>query len=126
MAYTYSRAKSTVLKVTTTTNNLKKEMEEAKKEVELKITQLDEVNKQFLAANKFVEDLKMEIKDIEVDVMHDTISFDFQMFVDLGPLPEINFQCIGDPIEFVDIENNPPNEEDMDEVEEEDIDEVDG
>ncbi|KAM6544118.1 hypothetical protein CsatB_008565 [Cannabis sativa] len=66
------------------------------------------------------------LEDIEVDVMHDTTSSDFQLFVDLGPLPEINFQRIGAPTEFVDIDNNPLDEDDTDEVEEEDIDEVDG
>ncbi|KAM6550832.1 hypothetical protein CsatB_000640 [Cannabis sativa] len=58
--------------------------------------------------------------------MHDTTSSDFQLFVDLGPLPEINIQRIGAPTEFVDIDNNPLDEDDTDEVEEEDIDEVDG
>uniref|UniRef100_A0A803PLT5 DUF4218 domain-containing protein n=1 Tax=Cannabis sativa TaxID=3483 RepID=A0A803PLT5_CANSA len=65
------------------------------------------------------------LEDIEVDVMHDTTSNGFQLLADLGPLLEINFQRIGAPTEFVDIDNNPPDEDDMDEVEEEDIDEVD-
>uniref|UniRef100_A0A803Q169 Uncharacterized protein n=1 Tax=Cannabis sativa TaxID=3483 RepID=A0A803Q169_CANSA len=60
MAYTYSPAKSTALKVTTTTNNLKKEMEEAKKEVELKSTQLDELETDDEALAKDVNSLKDE------------------------------------------------------------------
>uniref|UniRef100_A0A803Q600 Uncharacterized protein n=1 Tax=Cannabis sativa TaxID=3483 RepID=A0A803Q600_CANSA len=52
------------LKFTTTTSNLKKEMEETKKDAELKSIQLCEVNKQLLEANKFIKDLKKEISDM--------------------------------------------------------------
>uniref|UniRef100_A0A803Q6L3 Uncharacterized protein n=1 Tax=Cannabis sativa TaxID=3483 RepID=A0A803Q6L3_CANSA len=60
MTSTYSRAKSGVLKVTTIINNFKNEVEETKKKIELKSLQLGEVNKQLIAANKLIEDLKKE------------------------------------------------------------------
>ncbi|XP_062085438.1 uncharacterized protein LOC133791534 [Humulus lupulus] len=45
-----------------------------------------------------------QLDPIEIDVMHDTISSDFQLFVDLGPLPEINFCRRDQPPSIVNVD----------------------
>ena len=64
-----------------------------------------------------------QLDPIEIDVMHDTISSDFQLFVDLGPLPEINF-CRRDQSPYVvNVDTPVDQEEDEEEEEEEMVDE---
>lgn len=64
-----------------------------------------------------------QLDPIEIDVMHDTISSDFQLFVDLGPLPEINFCRRDQPPSIVNVDTPVDQEEDEEEEEEEMVDE---
>ncbi|XP_062074039.1 uncharacterized protein LOC133778190 [Humulus lupulus] len=64
-----------------------------------------------------------QLDPIEIDVMHDTISSDFQLFIDLGPLPEINFCHRDQPPYIVNVDTPVDQEEDEEEEEEEMVDE---
>ncbi|XP_062086475.1 uncharacterized protein LOC133792583 [Humulus lupulus] len=61
-----------------------------------------------------------QLDPIEIDVMHDTITSDFQLFVDLGPLPEINF-CRRDQSPYVVNVDTPVDQEEGEEEEEEEM-----